>query len=139
MAAGHRLPASFARLRLPRRTARLRLTTLYGGLFLLFGGVLVAMTYALFQGATAYRTPPIPKVPNAPAIEKLSLPAPLARTLPQEIYQAQQQLAQAQSQLGVSLPKAFASPSAGSGPSSIAGAGPIATADQKLIKAENQL
>ena len=139
MAAAHRLPASFARPRLPRRTARLRLTTLYGGLFLLFGGVLVAMTYALFEGATAYRTPPIPKVPNAPAIEKLSLPAPLARTLPQEIYQAQQQLAQAQGQLGVSLPKAFASPSAGSGPSSFAGAGPIATGDQQLIKAEHQL
>jgi signal transduction histidine kinase len=139
MATAHRLLASFARPRLPRRTARLRLTTLYGGLFLLFGGVLVAMTYALFQGATAYRTPPIPKVPDAPAIEKLSLPAPLAATLPQEIYQAQKQLAQAQSQLGVSLPKAFASPSAGSGPSSIAGAGPIATRDQQLTKAEHQL
>jgi signal transduction histidine kinase len=139
MAAAHRLPASFARPRLRRRTARLRLTTLYGGLFLLFGGVLVAMTYALFQGATAYRTPPIPKVPSAPAIEKLSLPAPLARTLPQEIYQAQQQLAQAQSQLGVSLPNAFASPSAVSGPRSLAGAGPIATRDQQLLKAEHQL
>jgi len=139
MAAAHRLPASFARPRLPRRTARLRLTTLYGGLFLLFGGVLVAMTYALFQGATAYRTPPIPRVPNAPAIEKLSLPAPLAGTLPQEIYQAQQQLAQAQSQLGVSLPNAPASPSAGSGPSALAGAGPIATRDQQLTKAEHQL
>jgi signal transduction histidine kinase len=139
MAAAHRLLASCARPRLPRRTARLRLTTLYGGLFLLFGGVLVAMTYALFQGATAYRTPPIPRVPNAPAIEKLSLPAPLAGTLPQEIYQAQQQLAQAQSQLGVSLPSGFASPSAGSGPSSFVGAGPIATRDQQLTKAEHQL
>ena len=139
MAAARRLPASFARPRLPRRTARLRLTTLYGGLFLLFGGVLVAMTYALFQGATTYRTPPIPRVPNAPAIEKLSLPAPLAGTLPQEIYQAQQQLAQAQSQLGVSLPSAFANPSAGSGPSSLGGAGPIATGDRQLIKAEQQL
>ena len=87
MAAAHRLPASFARPRLPRRTARLRLTTLYGGLFLLFGGVLVAITYALFEGATAYRTPPIPKVPNAPAIEKLSASRsagqnPAARDLP---------------------------------------------------------
>ena len=139
MAAAHRLPASFARPRLPRRTARLRLTMLYGGLFLLFGGVLVAMTYALFQGATAYRTPPIPRVPDAPAIEKLILPAPLAGTLPQEIYQAQQQLAEAQGQLGVSLPSAFASPPAGSGPSSLAGAGPIATRDQQLTNAEHQL
>jgi signal transduction histidine kinase len=139
MAAAHRLPALPARPRLPRRTARLRLTTLYGGLFLLFGGVLVAMTYALFQGATAYRTPPIPKVPNAPAIEKLILPAPLAGSLPLEIYKAQQQLAQAQSQLGLSLPKAFASPPAGSGPSSLAGASLIVTRDQQLIKAEQQL
>ncbi len=139
MAAAHRLPASFARPRLPRRTARLRLTTLYGGLFLLFGGVLVAMTYVLFQGATAYRTPPIPKVPNAPAIEKLILPAPLAVTLPGEIHQAQQQLAQAQSQLGASLPDAFANPPADSGPSSLGGAGPIVTRDQQLTKAEQQL
>jgi hypothetical protein len=81
--------------RWPRRTARIRLTALYGALFLLFGGVLVAMTYALFQGATAYRTPPIPRVPHAPAIENLQLPAPLAGTLPGELCLAQQQLAQA--------------------------------------------
>jgi hypothetical protein len=111
--------------RWPRRTARIRLTALYGVLFLLFGGVLVAMTYVLFEGATAFRTPPIPKVPNAPAIEKLQLPAPLAGTLPQELFQAQQQLAQAQKGLSV-VP---------SGPYS----GPIVTRDQQLIKAEHQL
>ena len=104
MAVVHRLLASPSWPPLPRRTARLRLTTVYGGLFLLFGGVLVAMTYVLFEGATAFRTPPIPKVPNAPAIQSLHLPTPLAQTLPQEIYQAQQQLAAAQKQLGVSDP-----------------------------------
>jgi hypothetical protein len=104
MSVAHRRLAQLSRPRLPRRTARLRLTALYGGLFLLFGGVLVAITYLLFQGATEYRTPPIPKVPNAPAIQSLHLPTPLAQTLPQEIYQAQQQLAAAQKQLGVSDP-----------------------------------
>jgi signal transduction histidine kinase len=35
------------RLRSHRRTARLRLTTIYGGLFLLFGAALLALTYLL--------------------------------------------------------------------------------------------
>jgi signal transduction histidine kinase len=38
-------------LRLPRRTARLRLTFLYGGLFLAFGAVLLAITYVLSERA----------------------------------------------------------------------------------------
>ena len=120
-------------LRFPRRTARIRLTALYGVLFLLFGGVLVAMTYALFEGATEYRTPPIPKVPQAPAIENLQLPAPLAGTLPRELYLAQQQLAAVQKQLGVLPP----SPSAGPVPSPPAG--PFETRDQQLAQAQHQL
>ncbi|MGH3150220.1 MAG: hypothetical protein ACRDOB_05770, partial [Streptosporangiaceae bacterium] len=88
--ASHRL-ASPSWLRWPRRTARLRLTALHGVLFLLFGGVLVVMTYVLFEGATAFRAPPIPKVPTAPAIGTFQLPAPLATTLPGELYQAQRQ------------------------------------------------
>jgi signal transduction histidine kinase len=36
---------------LPRRSARLRLTTLYGGLFLACGAVLLAVTYALVERA----------------------------------------------------------------------------------------
>jgi signal transduction histidine kinase len=36
-------------LRLPRRPARLRLTTLYGGLFLACGAVLLAVTYVLVE------------------------------------------------------------------------------------------
>ena len=120
-------------MRLPRRTARLRLTSLYGALFLLFGGVLVAITYLLFEGATAFRAPAIPKVPNAASIENLKLPSPLAATLPKELFLAQQQLAQAQNQLRT-LPS---SPSAGSVPGSFSG--PIATQDQQLTNAEHQL
>ncbi len=39
--------AARARLRLPRGTARLRLTALYGGLFLACGTVLLAVSYVL--------------------------------------------------------------------------------------------
>jgi signal transduction histidine kinase len=42
-----------ARLRLPRGTARLRLTALYGGLFLACGAVLLAVSYVLAQRAIA--------------------------------------------------------------------------------------
>ena len=35
---------------LPRRTVRLRLTALYGGLFLISGAVLLAITYGLVVG-----------------------------------------------------------------------------------------
>jgi HAMP domain-containing protein len=42
-----RLPAWLAVPRLPRRTVRLRLTLLYGGLFLVSGVVLLAVTYLL--------------------------------------------------------------------------------------------
>ena|SRR5450759_2246972 len=40
-------------LRLPRRTARVRLTVLYGGLFLVAGAGLLAFTYWLFERTTA--------------------------------------------------------------------------------------
>ena len=61
-------------LRLPRRTARLRLTALYGGLFLLSGVALVATTYVLFERATEYRAPHLPTIPHTPAIQHLQLP-----------------------------------------------------------------
>lgn len=67
-----------SRLRLPRRTARLRLTALYGVLFLVSGVALVAITYGLFQHATAYKTPRLPKIPPAPAIGHLHIPRPAA-------------------------------------------------------------
>ncbi len=58
-------------LRWPRRTARLRLSTLYGGLFLLSGVTLLAITYALFERATAYKKPHLPTVPQTPTIKRL--------------------------------------------------------------------
>jgi signal transduction histidine kinase len=48
-----RLPAPQSWLRLPRPTARLRLTLLYGGLFTLAGAGLLGFTYWLFDRATA--------------------------------------------------------------------------------------
>jgi signal transduction histidine kinase len=85
-------------LRLPRRTARLRLTALYGGLFLLSGVALVAITYGLFERATEYRAPRLPKVPHTPAIQHLQLPRPLAQALP-HVERVQHQLVQDQYQL----------------------------------------
>ncbi len=83
---------------MPRRTARLRLTALYGGLFLVSGVALVGITYALFERATEYRTPHLPKVPHAPAIQHLQLPPPLAQALPR-LEQVQHQLLHDQYQL----------------------------------------
>lgn len=82
-------PAPFARLRLPRRTARLRLTALYGGLVLVFGAALLASTYVLFEHATAYKQPHLPRVPSAPKLHGLptkpgsSAAGPAATALPQ--------------------------------------------------------
>jgi signal transduction histidine kinase len=57
-------------LRLPRRTARLRLTALYGGLFLACGAVLLAVTYVLVE-VTGSPTGSLSQVPvrlaNPPA------------------------------------------------------------------------
>lgn len=71
------------RLRWPRRTARLRLTALYGGLFLLSGAALVAVTYGLFERVTAYKAPLLPHVPHAPGLQDLKLPTSLSQALPQ--------------------------------------------------------
>ncbi len=102
-------------LRLPRRTARLRLTVLYGGLFLLSGVVLVATTYVLFERATEYRTPHLPKVPHTLAIQHLQLPGPPGKALPQgqsvviehphQLTQAQQELGQAYQELAQAPPR----------------------------------
>src|SRR3984885_605464 len=89
-------------LRWPRRTARLRLTAVYGGLFLLSGAVLAVITYVLFERATRYQSPPIPKVPRTPVIGSLKLPSPGPAgysALQNQLAQAQKQLAQAQHQL----------------------------------------
>jgi signal transduction histidine kinase len=86
---------------LPRQTVRVRLTFLYGGLFLLSGAALVAVTYGLFERATALTRPQLPRVPHAPAIRNIHVPAlagpfsPVAQALPQ-LAQVQHQLAQDQ-------------------------------------------
>ena len=85
-----------SRLRLPRRTARLRLTALYGGLFLLSGVALLASTYVLFERATEYRTPHLPNIPHTPAIHPLHL-----LELPQALFA----LTQDQNQLARALPR----------------------------------
>ena len=105
----------------PRRTARLRLTALYGGLFLLFGGVLAVITYVLFERATTYRTPPIPKVPHTPAIGNLKLPSPLAGS-------CRKQLAPGPAAAGPGPA------SAGRTARGLARAGPLATQDQQLTQ-----
>jgi signal transduction histidine kinase len=105
-------------LRLPRRTARLRLTALYGGLFLLSGVALVTTTYVLFERATKYRAPRLPKIPHTPNVQNLELPFPAARAAalsqshtiellphPYQLAQAQQELAQAQYELGKAGPR----------------------------------
>ena len=86
-------------LRFPRRTARTRLTALYGALFLLSGAALVATTYALFLQATRYRTPLIPKVPRTPAIGTLQPLVPGPAGLSVQLGVVSNQLAQTQNQL----------------------------------------
>jgi signal transduction histidine kinase len=53
MRLGHRLIRLANRPHLPRRTVRLRLTLLYGALFLASGAALLAVTYVLVSHATA--------------------------------------------------------------------------------------
>jgi signal transduction histidine kinase len=111
---------------LPRRTARLRLTTLYGGLFLASGAALVAITYALFERATEYKKPHLPKIPHAPDISSLSA-GPLSQTLP-KLAQAQYRLTQGQNQLGLVTRNGVA----------ISG-GPLNRAESQLTQAQHQL
>jgi signal transduction histidine kinase len=93
-----RLPAWPAALRLPRRTVRLRLTLLYGGVFLVSGVVLLTITYflvtneffgeAVFQTNYANNPGPVNSVPvpggaGAPTIHlaERSGPDPLRQLL----------------------------------------------------------
>ena len=102
----HARPAARSWLRVPRRTARLRLTALYGGVFLLSGIALVAGTYVLFERATESRAPHLPTIPHAPAIQPLQLPQALVK-----LTQFQDQLTQDQRKL-FPLPAAFGPPGA---------------------------
>jgi signal transduction histidine kinase len=59
-------------LRLPNRTARLRLTLLYAGLFLLAGTVVIAITYLLFArgGTVVAHAVPVPRNHAFPAVSQ---------------------------------------------------------------------
>jgi signal transduction histidine kinase len=115
MGVAHLWLAARSGLRLPRRTARLRLTALYGGLFLLSGIALVAITYVLFQRATEYKAPRLPTIPHTAAIQHLQLPGPHKPVLPQgqsvviehphQLTQAQQELGQAYQELAQAPPR----------------------------------
>jgi signal transduction histidine kinase len=130
MGARHPRQSTPSWLRLPRRTARRRLTALYSGLFLLSGAALVATTYGLFERATQYRTPHLPTVPQTLALQKLQLLPSPAKALSQ-LSQVSQQLSQDQHQL--TLP---------SGESVVSG-GPLAEqitrVQQQLTKDQHQL
>ncbi|HEY2508971.1 MAG TPA: ATP-binding protein [Streptosporangiaceae bacterium] len=56
----------------------MRLTALYGCLFLVFGTALVAVTYVLFRRATVFTTPPLPRIPHTPRIRELPADSELA-------------------------------------------------------------
>jgi signal transduction histidine kinase len=100
MSATHLRLAPVFPLRLPRRTARLRLAALVGTLFLLSGAALVAITYALFERATAFRRPRLPKIPPTPSIQNLQ-PFP-------QILSIQRQLAQAKDLFSAQPPTSLA-------------------------------
>jgi signal transduction histidine kinase len=127
-------------LRLPRRTARIRLTALYSGLFLLSGVALLAITYALFERATEFRKPHLPSIPRTLAIQNLKLtqlgrkPPPLPG-LP--LAGAQNQLAQAKHQLGVGV-----SPGGACAPEAVSGGStkiPLVCLPHRLAQVEHQL
>jgi signal transduction histidine kinase len=71
--------AASSGLRLPRRSAQLRLTALFGGLFLIAGAVLLAVTYLLVEQATQPGGSSIPMQPTGSAGSSpgdgISLPA----------------------------------------------------------------
>jgi signal transduction histidine kinase len=100
-------------LRWPRRTARLRFTGVYAGLFLASGAALIAVTDILFLQATRYTKPHLPNIPHAPAVvQPLGLPQlPGALSL---LAQDQHQLAQDQKQLAATAvsggPRTFSVP-----------------------------
>jgi signal transduction histidine kinase len=69
------VPATGSRRRLPRRTIRLRLTLLYGGLFLVAGAALLAITYGLVaRGGGSSQAQSFVVSRSAPAGAKQQLP-----------------------------------------------------------------
>lgn len=126
-------------LRLPRRTARLRLAALCGVLFLLSGVALVAITYVLFEQATHYTSPHLPKVPHASAIARVRLPDSSANRLPPgsltPFTQRQHPLASAQQALGQAQQELYQARSGAAGP----GLFPLGRLQRQLTQARHQL
>jgi signal transduction histidine kinase len=122
-------------LLLPRRTARLRFTAIYGALFLLSGALLLATTYVLFQRVTEQAAPRLPKVPRAPAIQPLKLSAPALPQALSSLFLAQHQLGLAQHQLKL-LPKAYGGPPPNLLP---AGSPQLARDQRQLARDQHQL
>ena len=133
------MPLSRLRLGLSTwlRTARLRLTALYGSFFLLCGAVLVAITYGLFERATQYKAPRLPTIPHTPTIRGLTVglqPVPsLAKALPQLEY-VQGRLALAIGPLAQAQNRFTHSPSATQFPQLL-----LAQASRQVTKAQRQL
>jgi signal transduction histidine kinase len=124
-------------LRRARRSARLRLTALCGDLFLVSGVALLAATYVLFERATEYRAPHLPKIPHAPTIGDLQPPLAQAQ---QQLAQAQRQLAQAMPSKGKALPPLLQAQShLAQRPPPGKAVAPLAQAQQQLGQAYHQL
>lgn len=120
-------------LHMPRRTARMRLTALYGGLFLISGAALIVATNLLFQQATAFTKPALPQVPRAPSLQDLqNLPLPRAFAV---IKNDQTQVVHILSQLG--QPAGASTPLSPNPPFQIGG--PLATMESQLQQDQHQL
>jgi signal transduction histidine kinase len=102
----HGLPQRFRRHQLPARTARLRLTALYGGLFLLCGVILLAILYLLFTRATGGSCPQAGEViapcgGPASAVASASNEPGKAAAARQQVAAARQQAASDRDQLAI--------------------------------------
>jgi signal transduction histidine kinase len=108
---GWRPPAGWV-ARLPPRTVRLRLTMLYGGLFLLSGAVLLAITYllvrhstsvvALFRAGNGHSRIRLSNGSGA-AVGNLQVPAAAQQLRAQAVRQHQNELHQLLVQSGIAL------------------------------------
>jgi signal transduction histidine kinase len=117
----------------PRRTARIRLTALYGGLFLISGAALVAATYFLFERATAFTKPALPRIPRSPSLQDLqNLPLPKAFAA---VANDQSQVVHIENLLG--QPAGAGPVSSTSHPLEVSG--PVATLESRLTQDQHQL
>jgi signal transduction histidine kinase len=91
-----RLARRLADPRLPRRTVRLRLTLLYGGLFLVSGAALLAVTYVLVRHATAGPSASSSKIESV--VGNPSVPPPCPAGLQQQQQGSIQMLPAAEAQ-----------------------------------------